>query len=184
MLRTFPKSMVGKKSKQLQHQLAPRNDTTDKLEELFDLVDHHVIGKHEIYTLAQLVHCYNELVGDDDTYPTLRSIDLKEKLQERFGEKIKFGRPSQSRSDNTSEFVMSSAEILISDCITTSMLGGGIQHSIAIKNMSASIRREIQVWNEREQRKWPPTPQEVMKYDISNETNSLYNLIALIVSPY
>ena len=58
---------------------------------------------------------------------------------------------------------MSSSEHLIADCITTAELGGGIKKSIAVKNMGTSICAEIQERNERANRKWPPTPQDVIR---------------------
>ena len=107
-----------------------------------------------------------------------RSIDLKERLQEKFQDKRKFICPTQSNSSNISEYVMSSSENLLADCITTAELGGGIKMSIAVKNMGTSICAEIQERNERTNRKWPPTPQDVMQAKTFDESNSLYNLLA------
>ena len=56
--------------------------------------------------------------------------------------------------------------------------------SIAVKNMGTSICAEIQERNERTNRKWPPTPQDVMQVKTFDESNSLYNLLAWIVEPY
>ena len=105
-------------------------------------------------------------------------------MQENFQDKLKFIPPTQSNSSNTSECAMSSSENLIADCITTAELGGGIKMSIAVKNMGTSICAEIQERNERANRKWPPTPQDVMRAKPFDESNNLYNLLAWIVEPY
>ena len=166
------------------NELNASNYLADPIEQLFNLVNYHIIIKHEIYTLAQLTRFYEELSGGDRSHPKLRSIDLKGRLQEKFQDKLKFIRPTQSNSSNTSEYVMSPSENLIADCITTAELGGGIKMSIAVKNMGTSICAEIQERNERANRKWPPTPQDVMRAKPFDESNNLYNLLAWIVEPY
>ena len=160
------------------------NYLADPIEQLFNLVNYHIIIKHEIYTLAQLTRFYEELSGGDRSHPKLRSIDLKGRLQEKFQDKLKFICPTKSNSSNPSEYVISSSENLIADCITTAELGGGIKMSIAVKNMGTSICAEIQERNERANRKWPPTPQDVMRAKPFDESNNLYNLLAWIVEPY
>ena len=49
----------------------------DPLHKLFRLIQFHIVQKHEIYTLAQLRHFYEEISADGETKSTLRSIDLK-----------------------------------------------------------------------------------------------------------
>ena len=109
----------------------PSNYLADPIEQLFNLVNYHIIIKYEIYTLAQLTWFYEELSGGDGSHPKVRSIDLKGRLQEKFQDKLEFIRPTHSNSSNISEYVMSSSENLLANCITTAELGGGIKMSIA-----------------------------------------------------
>ena len=160
------------------------NYLADPIEQLFNLVNYHILIKHEIYTLAQLTRFYEELSGNDRSHPKFRSIDLNGRLQENFQNKLKFIRPTQSNSSNISEYVMSYSENLLADCITTAELGGGIKMSIDVKYMSTSFCAEIQERNERTNRKWSHTPQGVMRAKIFDESNSLYDLLAWSVEPY
>ena len=57
------------------------NDTP--INELFHLIDYYIIHRQEIYTLAQLRHFYEQL-NEKEEHPVLRSIDIKEKLIEKF----------------------------------------------------------------------------------------------------
>ena len=60
----------------------------DLLHELFHLIQFHIVQKHEIYTLAQLRHFYEEISAEGETKSTLRSTDLKNKLLEKFDDKL------------------------------------------------------------------------------------------------
>ena len=55
------------------------------------------------------------------------SIGLKTKLVEKFEDKLKFMTSSQSSTSNTSEFVTSGDESVLPNCLSTVLLGGGIQ---------------------------------------------------------
>ena len=84
------------------------NDTP--INELFHLIDYYIIHRQEIYTLAQLRHFYEQL-NEKEEHPVLRSIDIKEKLIEKFKQKLIFRKSSYS-TRNTSEYVISSQEVL------------------------------------------------------------------------
>ena len=60
----------------------------DLLHELFHLIQFHIVQKHEIYTLAQLRHFYEEISAEGETKSTLRSTDLKNKLLEKSDDKL------------------------------------------------------------------------------------------------
>ena len=85
----------------------------DPLHELFRSIQFHNAQKHEIYTLAQLRHFYEELSAEGETNSTLGSIDLKNKLVGKFYYKLKFMKFSQSSTSNRSEFVMSADESIL-----------------------------------------------------------------------
>ena len=82
----------------------------DPLHELFRLIRFHMF---KIYTLAQLHHFYEEISAEGETKSTLRSTDLKNKLVEKFDNKLEFMKSSQSSTSNTSEFVMSLDESVL-----------------------------------------------------------------------
>ena len=115
----------------------------DPLHKLFRLIQFHIVQKHEIYTLAQLRHFCVEIRAEGETKSTLRSIDLKNKLVEKFDDKLKFMKSSQSSSSNTSEFVMSADESVLPNCLSTILLGGSIQKSL-VKNCGKVVSVEIQ----------------------------------------
>ena len=72
--------------------------------------------------------------AEGETKSTLRSIDLKNKLEEKFHDKLKFMKSSQSSVSNTSEFVMSEEESVLPNYLSTVLLGRGIQKSLLVKN--------------------------------------------------
>ena len=113
------------------------------LHKLFRLIQYHIVQKHEIYTLTQLRHFYEEISAEGETKSTLRSIDLKNKLVEKFDDKLKFMKFSQSSTSNTSEFVMSADESVLPNCVSTVLLGGGIQKSLLVKNCGKVVSAEI-----------------------------------------
>ena len=149
------------------------------INELFQLIDYYIIHRQEIYTLAQLRHFYEQL-NEKEEHPVLRSIDIKEKLIEKFKQKLIFRKSSYSTS-NKSEYVISSEESLVPNCLESVILGGGIPKSLSLKNTATAISHDIQEQNRKNQRKWPPSPQEVL--DDHYHRDSLYNLIAWIVNP-
>ena len=55
---------------------------TDGMDELLNLVEYTIIVKKEIYALAQLQEFYKQICGEHGT--SLRSIDIKNKIKERF----------------------------------------------------------------------------------------------------
>ena len=116
----------------------------DPLHELFSLIQFHIVQKHEIYTLAQLRHFYEEISADGETKPTSRSIYLKNKLGEKFDNKLKFVNSTQSLTSNTSEFVMSADESVLPNCLSAVLLGGGIEKSLLVKNCGKVVSAEIQ----------------------------------------
>ena len=134
------------------------NDTP--INELFHLIDYYIIHRQEIYTLAQLRHFYEQL-NEKEEHPVLRSIDIKEKLIEKFKQKLIFRKFSYSTS-NKSEYVISSEESLVPNCLESVILGGGIPKSLSLKNTATAISHDIQEQNPQNQRKWPPSPQEVL----------------------
>ena len=156
---------------------APKQDEASKdnemLTEFLDLVEVNVIVKREVYTLAQLRQCFDELSGSSS-----RSIDVKNILLTRFGDGIKIGKPEGS-SKTTSEYVYSSSIDFAPGVIQSAITGNGIETSIMAKNLASRINASIKA---RPNIAWPPTPQEIIesKDDVNMD---LYNFLALLVSP-
>ena len=117
----------------------------DPLQELFRLIQFHIVQKHGIYTLAQLHDFYEEISAERETKSTLRSIDLKNKLVEKFDDKLKFMKSSQSSTSNTLKFVMSVDKSVLPNCLFTVLLGGGIQKSLLVKSCGPVVSAEIQI---------------------------------------
>ena len=156
----------------------------DPLHELFSLIQYHIVQKHEIYTLAQLRHFYEKISAEGDTKSTLCCIDLKNKLVEKFDDKLKFTKSSQSSTSNTSEFVMSADESVLPNCLSTVLLGGSIQESLLVKNCGKVVYAEIQDRLSKEKRQWSLTPQGILEEkNINTSNNTSFKLTASIVSP-
>ena len=115
------------------------------INELFHLIDYYIIQRQEIYTLAQLRHFYEKL-NEKKEHPVLCSIDIKEKLIEKFKQKLIFRKSSYSTS-NKSEYVISSEESLVPNCLESVILGGGIPKSLSLKNTATAISHDIQEQN-------------------------------------
>ena len=141
------------------------------------MISYHIIERHEIYTLAELRKPYDEFAKGT----RLRSLDLKEMLIAKFGNNLKFVKSSYNTSSKTSEYVLSSSDELIADCINAA--GEGMQLSVALRNTARPIRLAIQKRSTENPKLWPPVPQDIIGKSEEKGNICLYNLIALIVSP-
>ena len=108
-----------------------------------------------------------------------RSIDVKDMLIRRFGDKLNFGKPTES-SSITSDFVYSSSSDFTPGAIRSAVTGNGIETSLMLKTFATKISNEVK---SRPKKTWPPTPQQVLESKDDVNMN-LYNFLALVVSPY
>ena len=106
--------------------------------ELFRLIQFHVIDRREIYTLAQLRNFHQQLTSIEENSAKLRNIDLKNKLKEKFKQKLKFLKPTHFSLTSASEFVMLLDDSVLLNPLSTVLLGSGIQKSSLIKNYAKS----------------------------------------------
>ena len=91
---------------------------------------------------------------------------------------------SQSSTSNTSELVMSADESVLPNSLSTVLLRRGVQKSLFVKNCGKVVGAEIQDRRSKEKRQWPPIPQDILEEkNINTSNNTLFNLIASIVSP-
>ena len=90
---------------------------SNRFYELFSSVQFHIVDRHEVYTLEKF-----------------RNIDLKNKLKEKFKQKLKFLKPTHFSLTSASEFVVSSADSVLPNCLSKVLLRGGILKSLLIKN--------------------------------------------------
>ena len=141
------------------------------------MISYIIIERHEVYTLAELRKAYDEFTKGT----RLRSLNLKEMLIAKFGNNLKFVKSSYNTSSKTSEYVLSSSDELIADCINAA--GEGIQLSVALRNTARPIRLAIQKRSTENPKLWPPVPQDIIGKSEEKGNICLYNLIALIVSP-
>ena len=135
-------------------------------------------GKEEVYSLAQVQNMYDELRRELEEVTKSRSIDIKERLKEEFGDELTFA--SSSKEVCKSEFLFSSDSNLLYEFIKACASGTGIPRSIAIKTTAQMIHnslRETQTLS-----KWPPIPQEIVESNDDIDTN-LFNLISWILHP-
>ncbi len=153
------------------------NQSQNSEEDFFKLIHHHIVSRQEIYTLAQLTNYCN---GIFKTQAKLRSVDLKKKLMHKFGEKLTF---IERNGVNESEFVLVDNDIIMSDCLKAMSLSEGIEDSITVKNVGKLIGRSLISMNENKEKKWPPTPQEIINSELKPYSDLLYNLIGWIVCP-
>ena len=134
----------------------------DPLHKLFSLIRFQIVQKHEIYTLAQPRHFYEEISAEGETQSALRSIDSKNQLVEKFDDKLKFVKSSQSSTSKTSQFVMSADEPVLPNYLSTILRGGDIQKSLLVKNCGKVVSAEIQERLSKEKHRWPPAPQDIL----------------------
>ena len=64
---------------------------------------------------------------------------------------------------SASEFVLPSDDSLLPTCLSTVLLGGGIQQSLLIKSSPKAVSEEIQDRLFSQERQWPPTPQKIIE---------------------
>ena len=76
---------------------------------------------------------------------------------DKFDDKLKFMKSSHFSTSNTSELVMSADESVLPNCLTTVLLGRGIQKSLLVKNIGKVVSAEIQDRLSKEKRQWPST---------------------------
>ena len=151
----------------------------DALEDIFQLVLVHIVNRHEIYTMSQLKAAYDQIRTDKGLSSHSRSTDLKDKLQQKFGNQLNFHRATQS-SARSSEFVFPLGAEFTANVVQTSLLGGGISKSLSLKNTAKSIHMSIK--DTCEYLKWPPTPQDILEVE-PYINGDLYNELAWIVDP-
>ena len=101
-------------------------------------------------------------------------------LMAKFGNNLKFVKSSCNTSSKTSEYVLSSSDELIANCINAA--GEGIQLSVALRNIARLISLDIQKRSSENPKLWPPLPQDIIRKSEEKGNICLYNLIALIVS--
>ena len=147
------------------------------LDELLDSIEHLIVNKNEVYTLAQLREFYEQICNDEG--PSLRSIDKKRMIAERFKDKIVFCSPSHCSASNTSEYVLPAGVDMLPDAIHAITTGEGITNILQLKAISRAVSEEIQ---SHPKRPYPPPPQELI--ECKEKVNErLYNNIAWIASP-
>jgi hypothetical protein len=155
------------------------SEEDNALEEICQLVLIHIINRHEIYTMAQLKSAFDEIQCEKGLSSS-RTTDLKEKLQQTFGTHLNFHRATQS-SARCSEFVFPEGVEFTANCVQSSLLGGGISKYVSLKNAAKTIHTSIK--DTREDRPWPPTPQDILEAEAYINTD-LYNELSWIVDPH
>ena len=53
--------------------------------------------------------------------------------------------------------------LFLPKCLSTVLLGGGIQQSLLIKNSAKAVSEEIQDKLSSQERQWPPTPHKIIQ---------------------
>lgn len=154
-------------------QVGKQSQKDEYMDELMNLVEYLVIEKKEIYTLAQFRNYYEHNGG------TIRSIDIKDKIVERFSEKVNFCKPTEG-DDKVTEYVLPSDSSILPKTIRAVQTGEGITSCLQLKSIAQNISDELKTFPKCS---WPPTPQDIIQ---STETVStiLYNFLAWIVCPH
>ena len=146
------------------------------VKEFLNLVEYLITVKKEVYTLSQLRDFYGQI--QDVRSSSIRSIDIKEKIEEKMKNRVIFCKPTQGCS-NASEYVVPADVNILPDAIHAISTGEGITNYLQLKSIAQNISKEIQ---SKPKKPWPPTPQDIVE---SEETYNkrLFNFIAWIVSP-
>ena len=151
---------------------ARSEESDEHLEELMNLVEYLVIGKKEIYSLAQFRKYYEDSGG------LIRSIDIKARIVERFPEKVSFCKSSVT-DDRKTEYVVPSDANILPNTIRAAATGEGITSCLQLKSLARHISTELQSFPNC---LWPPTPQDLIE-EKETVSKMLYNFISWIVSP-
>ena len=106
---------------------------------------------------------YQRLKTAEENSTKLQSIDLKNKLREKSNEDLKFLKPTYFSLTSASEFVLPSDDSLLRKCLSTVLVGGGIQQSLFIKSSPKAVSEEIQDRLSSQERQWPRTPQKIIQ---------------------
>ena len=170
------RSPVWKKTKEKD---AGSNYTVEEewaFNEICQLIEIHILARKEVYSLPQLRNCYDQ-IRSDKGLPLSRSIDMKQKLLDKFGSALQFIRPENS--SKKSEYVLPSGLQFTANCITASKDGGGIPTSVAVKNVAKAIHESVK---RKDSLPWPPTPQDILESKRVVDTH-LHNLLGWIVQP-
>ena len=101
-------------------------------------------------------------------------------MKENFKQKLKFLKPAYFSLTSTSEFIMSSDDSVLSNCLSAVLLGCDKQKSLLIKNCAKAVSEEVQDRLSSQERQLPPTLEEK---SMNSSYNKLFNLITLIVNP-
>ena len=144
--------------------------------EICQLIEIHILARKEVCSLTQLRNCYDQ-IRSDKGLPLSRSIDMKQKLLDKFGSALQFIRPENS--SKKSEYVLPSGLQFTANCITASKDGGGIPTSVAVKNVAKAIHESVK---RKDSLPWPPTPQDILESKRVVDTH-LHNLLGWIVQP-
>ena len=87
-------------------------------------------------------------------------------MKENFKQKLKFLKPAYFSLTSTSEFIMSSDDsvlsnclsAVLSNCLSAVLLGCDKQKSLPIKNCAKTVSEEIQDRLSSQERQFPPNP--------------------------
>ena len=93
-------------------------------------------------------------------------------LEDRFGDKLVYGKPVEF-ANNESEFVYSS-----SAKFTPGVIRSATQTSIMIRNLATRISHNIEFWPDV---RWPPTPNQIIESKDEIELD-FYNFLAILLS--
>ena len=150
----------------------------DGWEEMYQLVNVHIIGRQEIYTMSQLTSAFNQIRAEKGL-SECRTTDLRQKLEDQFDTKLQFHRPLNN-SPRSSDYVLPEGMEFTGKCIEAVIIGGGIPKSVTLRNAARCIHHSI--IDTRRHIPWPPTPQDILdnEPDINND---LYNELCLIINP-
>ena len=142
----------------------------DNLEELMNLVEYLVIERKEIYSLSQFRKYYM------DSGQTIRSIDIKGKILERFPGKVSF---CSDGDDRTTDYIFPSDTNVLPRTIRAVATGEGITSCLQLKSVARQVSDELKSFS---RSVWPPAPQDLIESK-DNVSKLLYNFLAWIACP-
>ena len=117
---------------------------------------------------------------ETETCSILRVGDIKAKLAEKFTNKITFSSIGNAKARNKHEYILPAGESLPSEVITAAYHGGGIPNTAMLR--ATATRLHHQIVDTRSQRKWPPTPQDILQ-DANPFNVNTFNFLAWLIDP-
>ena len=151
-----------------------RREDKEAWEEFCQIVKIHIIIRGEVHTSSQLKSIYDEIRTEKNLSGSSRSVDVKEKLLETFGDSLIF---KQSSCSNKSELVVSKEN---DSLFNAENIVSSLPCSLVLKKVGNIVHNSVK--STTKDSSWPPTPQDIIESNCEINKD-LFNLLSWIICP-